>query len=44
MVTLLGFCFILVNVGLLVIYMPDLVGPVCFPPFVGLHSRLDLET
>lgn len=27
MVTLLGFCFILVNVGLLVIYMPDLVGP-----------------
>ncbi|KAJ2995202.1 hypothetical protein NUW58_g1349 [Xylaria curta] len=27
MVTLLGFCFILVNVGLLVIVMPDLVGP-----------------
>ncbi|KAJ8120812.1 hypothetical protein O1611_g10268 [Lasiodiplodia mahajangana] len=27
MVTLLGFCFILVNVGLLVLVMPDLVGP-----------------
>ncbi|KAK0731189.1 CDP-alcohol phosphatidyltransferase-domain-containing protein [Lasiosphaeris hirsuta] len=27
MVTLLGFCCILVNVGLLVIFMPDLVGP-----------------
>jgi len=28
MVTLLGFFFILINVGLLVIFMPDLVGPV----------------
>ncbi len=28
MITLIGFFFILVNVGLLVIYMPDLVGPV----------------
>ncbi|KAI1261429.1 CDP-alcohol phosphatidyltransferase [Xylariaceae sp. FL1019] len=27
MVTVLGFCFILANVGLLVIFMPDLVGP-----------------
>lgn len=27
MVTLLGFCFILVNVGLLLIFIPDLVGP-----------------
>ncbi|KAH8682438.1 cholinephosphotransferase 1 [Xylariales sp. PMI_506] len=27
MVTLIGFFFILANVGLLVIYMPDLVGP-----------------
>lgn len=27
MVTLLGFGFILVNVGLLAIYMPDLIGP-----------------
>ncbi|KAI1170912.1 CDP-alcohol phosphatidyltransferase [Nemania sp. FL0916] len=27
MVTLLGFCFILANVGLLVLVMPDLVGP-----------------
>ncbi|KAI0473792.1 CDP-alcohol phosphatidyltransferase [Xylariaceae sp. FL0804] len=27
MVTLLGFCFILANVGLLLIFMPDLVGP-----------------
>lgn len=37
MVTLLGFFFILGNIGLLVIYMPDLVGPVGFPrmrPFV----------
>jgi len=32
MVTLLGFCFILVNVALLVIYMPDLVGPVRLTP------------
>lgn len=30
MVTLLGFFFILANVGLLVIFMPDLVGPVRF--------------
>jgi len=28
MVTLIGFFFILTNVGLLVIFMPDLVGPV----------------
>lgn len=28
MVTLLGFFFILFNVGLMVIYVPDLVGPV----------------
>lgn len=28
MVTLLGFFFILFNVALVVIYMPDLVGPV----------------
>lgn len=28
MVTLLGFFFILANIILLVIYMPDLVGPV----------------
>jgi len=28
MVTLLGFFFILFNVGLLVIFMPDMVGPV----------------
>lgn len=31
MVTLLGFCFILANVALLVIVMPDLVGPVRDP-------------
>lgn len=31
MVTLLGFFFILANVGLLVLIMPDLIGPVsCF--------------
>lgn len=29
MVTLLGFFFILGNIGLLVIVMPDLIGPVC---------------
>lgn len=28
MVTLLGFFFILGNVGLLAIFMPDLIGPV----------------
>lgn len=28
MVTLLGFFFILFNVALMVIYVPDLVGPV----------------
>ena len=30
MVTLLGFVFILVNVGLLEMFIPDLVGPVCY--------------
>lgn len=29
MVTLIGFFFILGNVGLLVLFVPDLVGPVC---------------
>lgn len=29
MVTLLGFAFVVVNVALVVIVMPDLVGPVC---------------
>lgn len=29
MVTLLGFFFILGNIGLLAILMPDLIGPVC---------------
>lgn len=33
MVTLLGFFFILANIGLLVIFMPDLVGPVRLPVF-----------
>ena len=28
MVTLIGFLFVLANVGLLVLFMPDLVGPV----------------
>ena len=28
MVTLIGFGFIIANVGLLAVYMPDLVGPV----------------
>lgn len=28
MVTLLGFCFILINIAFIVIFMPDLVGPV----------------
>jgi ethanolaminephosphotransferase len=31
MITLLGFFCILSNVICLVIFMPDLVGPVCFP-------------
>lgn len=30
MVTLIGFMCILFNVGLLVVMMPDLEGPVCF--------------
>ncbi len=38
MVTLIGFFFIIANVALLAIYMPDLVGPVCFIPF--LDKRL----
>lgn len=29
MVTLLGFLFIVVNVAFVVVFMPDLVGPVC---------------
>ena len=38
MVTLLGFFFILGNVGLLIIFMPDLVGPVrATPPFSCFH-------
>ncbi len=35
MVTLLGFFFILANVGLLQLYMPDLIGPVG-----GIHLRV----
>lgn len=31
MVTLIGFFFILANVGLLVLFVPDLVGPVRLP-------------
>lgn len=33
MVTLIGFLFILANILLLVIVMPDLVGPVRLPMF-----------
>ena len=29
MVTLVGFFFILANVALLIVYIPDLIGPVC---------------
>lgn len=38
MVTLLGFLFIIANVGLVLVYVPDLVGPVgrlCFFASVG---------
>ena len=38
MVTLIGFFFILANIGLLVIYIPDLVGPVCAPLIPTLAS------
>lgn len=31
MVTLIGFFFILGNVGLLVLFVPDLIGPVSLP-------------
>lgn len=34
MVTLIGFMFILVNIGLLVLFMPDLVGPVWLSPYL----------
>ncbi|KAI1433842.1 CDP-alcohol phosphatidyltransferase [Xylaria sp. CBS 124048] len=40
MVTLLGFCFILANVGLLVLVMPDLVGP--GPPWLYLSFAFGL--
>lgn len=39
MVTLLGFFFILGNIGLLVIFMPDLVGPVSLPPDPASHRK-----
>lgn len=37
MVTLIGFFFILTNVGLLALIVPDLVGPVRFPALC--HTR-----
>jgi hypothetical protein len=46
MVTLLGFFFILANVLLLVIFMPDLVGPVSTnpsPPFCLMNLRTTHE-
>ncbi len=39
MVTLIGFLFVLANVGLLVVFMPDLVGPVRRPPFSQTGGR-----
>ena len=39
MVTLIGFGFVLANVGLLEIYVPDLVGPVSSSMFRGLPSN-----
>lgn len=47
LVTLLGFCFILVNVALLVVYVPDLVGPApswiyySFAAGVWMYSTMD---
>lgn len=48
MVTLIGFFFILGNIGLLVLFMPDLVGPVGSPrqglrPLPTGHGRADDE-
>ncbi len=40
MVTLLGFFFILSNVALLELFIPDLKGPVGFP---RLFEHLELE-
>lgn len=40
MVTLLGFMCILFNVGLLVVMMPDLEGPVRRPPFLCAVPQL----
>lgn len=39
MITLLGFFFILSNVIALVIFMPDMVGPVCFPLLEGYYTH-----
>jgi hypothetical protein len=43
MVTLLGFFFILGNVGLLVIYMPDLVGPVRMTPLATMSYQIAMS-
>lgn len=43
LVTLLGFCFILGNVALLEIYVPDLVGPVSIAHWVLRGTNSDME-
>lgn len=40
MVTLLGFFFIVGNVILLEIFIPDFIGPVCIPPTLMHESSL----
>lgn len=40
LVTLLGFFFILGNVVLLELYVPDLVGPVSTAPLQGATSKM----
>ena len=39
MITLLGFFFILGNVALLVVYVPDLVGPVSSRTVAAEHRE-----
>jgi len=42
LVTLLGFFFILGNVALLEVYVPDLVGPVSRGPWSNMYGNIGL--
>ena len=43
LVTLLGFCFILGNVALLEVYVPDLVGPVSITCCAFRGTNADMQ-